>query len=101
MAQLVVRNLEDDVKAKLQRRARRHGRSTEEEVRDILRDAVSKRAPSVSVLDRGSLRALPELVSTRTSRNSVASLQSQPTSARDHPRHERPFRAYAARSRCT
>ena len=40
MAQLVVRNLDDDVKAKLQRRARRHGRSTEEEVRDILRNAV-------------------------------------------------------------
>jgi antitoxin FitA len=40
MAQLVVRNLEDDVKARLQRRARRHGRSTEEEVREILRSAV-------------------------------------------------------------
>ena len=40
MAQLLVRNLEDDVKAKLQRRARQHGRSTEEEVRDILRNAV-------------------------------------------------------------
>jgi plasmid stability protein len=40
MAQLVVRNLEDDVKARLQARARRHGRSTEEEVRDILRHAV-------------------------------------------------------------
>lgn len=40
MAQLVVRNLDDDVKAKLQRRARQHGRSTEEEVRDILRSAV-------------------------------------------------------------
>jgi plasmid stability protein len=41
MAQLVVRNLDDDVKAKLQIRARRHGRSTEAEVRDILRNAVS------------------------------------------------------------
>jgi hypothetical protein len=40
MAQLVVRNLDDHVKAKLQRRARKHGRSTEEEVRDILRVAV-------------------------------------------------------------
>ena len=40
MAQLVVRNLEDDVKARLQRRAQRHGRSTEEEVREILRNAV-------------------------------------------------------------
>jgi plasmid stability protein len=44
MAQLVVRNLDDDVKVKLQRRARRHGRSTEEEVREILRNAVRDRA---------------------------------------------------------
>jgi plasmid stability protein len=36
----LVRNLEDEVKSKLQRRARRHGRSTEEEVREILRNAV-------------------------------------------------------------
>lgn len=40
MAQLLVRHLEDDVKAKLQSRARRHGHSTEEEVREILRNAV-------------------------------------------------------------
>lgn len=39
MAQLVVRNLEQSVKTRLQRRARRHGRSMEEEVREILRDA--------------------------------------------------------------
>ena len=44
MAQLIVRNLEDDVKAKLQQRARQHGRSTEEEVREILRAAVRNRA---------------------------------------------------------
>jgi antitoxin FitA len=42
MAQLIVRNLDDDVKAKLQRRAKKHGRSTEEEVRDILRNAVKE-----------------------------------------------------------
>jgi plasmid stability protein len=40
MAQLLVRDLDDDVKTKLQRRARRHGRSTAEEVREILRNAV-------------------------------------------------------------
>lgn len=40
MAQILIRQLEDDVKAKLQRRARQHGRSTEEEVREILRNAV-------------------------------------------------------------
>ena len=37
MAQLIVRNLDDDVKQRLKQRARRHGRSTEEEVRSILR----------------------------------------------------------------
>jgi antitoxin FitA len=40
MAQLVVRNLEAGVKARLQRQASRHGHSMEEEVRDILRNAV-------------------------------------------------------------
>lgn len=40
MAQILIRQLEDDVKAKLQRRAKEHGRSTEEEVREILRNAV-------------------------------------------------------------
>jgi antitoxin FitA len=46
MAQLVVRQLDDDVKKKLQRRARRHGRSTEEEVREILRNAVREEGAS-------------------------------------------------------
>jgi len=40
MAQLLVRNLEDDVKRKIQDRALRHGHSTAEEVREILRNAV-------------------------------------------------------------
>jgi plasmid stability protein len=40
-AQLVVRNLEEDVKKRLKKRAEKHGRSMEEEVRDILRDAVA------------------------------------------------------------
>ena len=44
MAQLVVRNLEEGVKAQLQRRANRHGRSVEEEMRDILRNAVRAEA---------------------------------------------------------
>jgi plasmid stability protein len=40
MAQILVRRLDDDLKLKLQRRARRHGRSMEAEVREILRNAV-------------------------------------------------------------
>ena len=39
MAQIVVRKLEDEVKEGLRRRAARHGRSLEAEVREILRDA--------------------------------------------------------------
>ncbi len=40
MAQFVVRHLEDDVAEKLKRRAKRHARSMEDEVRHILRSAV-------------------------------------------------------------
>jgi len=40
MAQLIVRNIENEVKERLQQRAIRHGRSMEEEVREILRDSV-------------------------------------------------------------
>jgi len=50
MAQLVVRNLEDDVKKRLQRRAARHRRSVEEEVRDILRNAVRDESRSTGGL---------------------------------------------------
>ena len=40
MAQVIVRNLEATVKQGLKARARRHGRSMEAEVREILRNAV-------------------------------------------------------------
>ena len=40
MTQWVVRNLEDDVRDKLQNLAHSHGHSVEEEIRDILRGAV-------------------------------------------------------------
>ena len=42
MAQFVVRNIENRVKARLQRRARQNGRSMEEEVRDILRATLNE-----------------------------------------------------------
>jgi antitoxin FitA len=40
VAQILIRQLDDDTKTRLQRLARLHGRSTEEEVREILRNAV-------------------------------------------------------------
>jgi antitoxin FitA len=42
MAQFVVRNLETQVTERLKRRAKRHGRSMEEEVREILRNSVKQ-----------------------------------------------------------
>lgn len=57
MAQLVVRNLEDTVKERLQRRARRHGRSMEDEVRHILRD--------VALEDRRGVRKLGSRIAAR------------------------------------
>jgi plasmid stability protein len=50
VAQFVVRNIENEVKARLQRRAARHGRSMEEEVRDILRNAVNEQDAAVGGL---------------------------------------------------
>ncbi len=41
MAQVIVRNIEAEVKTGLKQRAARHGWSMEEEVRQILRSAVS------------------------------------------------------------
>jgi plasmid stability protein len=50
MAQFIVRNLEDDVKARLKRRAAQHRRSMEEEVRHILRDAVKEQNRHIAKL---------------------------------------------------
>jgi plasmid stability protein len=59
MAQLRVRHLDDDVKLKLQRRARVHGHSTEEEVREILRNAVKDEGCAPGPLGRELLPASP------------------------------------------
>lgn len=70
MAQFIVRHLEDDVKARLKRRAAHHGRSMEEEVRHILRGAVKDENQRVAKLGSriaarfaksGLTRELPEL----------------------------------------
>lgn len=70
MAQVIVRNLENDLKLALEERAQRHGWSMEEEVRQILRRAVNEE-PAAGVklgsriaarfADIGLDRPLPEL----------------------------------------
>jgi antitoxin FitA len=49
VAQILVRNIDDRLKAKLQRRAKRNGRSMEAEAREILQDALnhSEKTPAV------------------------------------------------------
>ena len=54
MAQLVVRNLEEDVKAQLKKRAVRHGWSMEEEIRQILSKAVGEPQPESDAVGLGS-----------------------------------------------
>lgn len=50
MAQLIVRDLDNDIKAALQQRARQHGWSMEEEVRQILRRSVDQTSAAPSKL---------------------------------------------------
>jgi plasmid stability protein len=45
MASITIRNLKDDLKRRLRVRAAEHGRSMEEEAREILRQVVGKAAP--------------------------------------------------------
>lgn len=55
MAQLIVRNVEDDLVRRLKQRAAEHGRSAEEEHRHLLRAALR----SEGLLDR--LQAMPDV----------------------------------------
>lgn len=85
MAQFTVRNLEEDVKARLNRRAARHNSSMEEEARQILRNAVKDEVePALRIGSRLAARIaevgldeeLPDVLGRYPQRSS-----------RDHPRH--------------
>jgi antitoxin FitA len=45
MASMTIRDIDDSLKARLRLRAAKHGRSMEDEARDILRAALSAQAP--------------------------------------------------------
>lgn len=51
MAQLIVRNLAPELVQELKRRATAHGRSAEEEHREILRTALSRPSMKAMLLD--------------------------------------------------
>ena len=61
MASITIRNLESNVKDRLRLRAARHGRSMEEEARDILRAALAERAPSPANLFEAIRRRIDSL----------------------------------------
>ena len=74
MAQLIVRRLEDEVKSRLIRRAESHGRSMEDEVREILRNAV-----------RDENRPAPKLGSRIAARFRKTGLTTELPELRGHP----------------
>ncbi len=49
MASLTIRNLDDSLKRRLRIRAAEHGRSMEEEAREILRQAVGRERPPLNL----------------------------------------------------
>ena len=55
MASITIRNLDDDIKRRLRVRAAEHGRSMEEEAREILREMVGHSRPPLNLAH--SLRA--------------------------------------------
>lgn len=58
MAQLIVRDLEEEIVLALKRRAVEHGRSAEAEHRQILRDALAPRQPRRTIKEH--LLAMPQ-----------------------------------------
>lgn len=59
MAQLIVRDLDDDIVQALKRRAVEHGRSAEAEHRQILRDALAPKQPRRTIKEL--LLAMPDV----------------------------------------
>ncbi|MFT4178687.1 MAG: plasmid stabilization protein [Thermomonas sp.] len=61
MATMTIRNLDEDVKARLRVRAAQHGRSMEEEARSILRTALSEKPKAATAASWvADIRALVE-----------------------------------------
>ena len=92
MAQFIVRNLEDDVKARLKRRAARHGRSMEEEVRHILRDAVKNQNQHVARLgSRIAARFAKVGLTMELAGIARSAFRDRRNSVNDHPRYQCAF----------
>jgi antitoxin FitA len=85
MAQLVVQNLKENVKARLRQRAARNGRSMEEEAREILHDVLTQEDDPPVGLGTRLAGAFPARAKgwTSTLRKSAASSSSRRSSKND------------------
>ncbi len=86
MTVVTIRNIDDALKARLRVRAAMHGRSTEDEARDILRSALSTELPRP--------RSLGEAIHERFAVPGGVDLAESPRACRsrsrgDRPRHQR------------
>jgi plasmid stability protein len=84
MTQLLIRNL-DDMKIKLQERGQRHGRSTKEEMREILRNAVRNDEPGAPRLRASACASCSEISGSKKTLPSGAAIRrSRPHSDDPH-----------------
>ena len=76
MASITIRNLDDDIKHRLRVRTAEHGRSMEEEARDILRRLMGEIAPprnlAAAIRAREPMRKTPQFGRGRGRSSSVA-----------------------------
>jgi plasmid stability protein len=101
MAQVVVRDIEEDVKARLKRLAARHGRSMEEEIRHILRNAAKDASRPIAKIGSRIAARFSGRGLTAICRSFGVSRCDLRISNRDHNRHEMSFRVDARGSGAT
>ena len=94
-------DVEDDVAQRLKRRAKRHGRSMEDEVRHILQNATKEDHRGVRKLGSRMAARFKTVGLTRTCRNCAVSPRARQTLTCDHPRHQCAVGANADGTRCT
>jgi plasmid stability protein len=91
MASLTIRHLDDSTKARLKARAEEHGRSMEDEARQIIEHAVAEEEPYLVISDSVSTRDLPAwaaLICPNWSANLSANRR---PSSDDNRRYQRPL----------
>ena len=88
MASITIRNLDENLKARLRVRAAHHGRSMEDESRDILRTALAAERRTSRILVQSIRRRFTEIGGIELNIPSREPIRKPPN---DYPRHQCPF----------